>query len=101
MFTNCRCQLYRNFPVGVYHPLFVIYFLIRGTYQDFSIRADLSRHHFNPSCTKLFGTKPRKGGGGGLSQPPMISKTVDSTNFNSGRPLEVSMRGRKLVELIV
>ena len=28
----------------------------------------------------------------------MISKTADSTNFSSGRPLELSMRGRKPVE---
>ena len=32
--------------------------------------------------------------GGGLSRPPMISKTVDSTTFNIGRPLGLSMRGR-------
>ena len=39
-----------------------------------------------------------KGGGGegGFeSTPPMISKTVDSTNFNFGRPLGLSMKGRK------
>ena len=58
---------------------------------------------FNPSCTKLFGTHTfyEGKGGGGLSQPPMISKTVDSTNFNSGRPLELSMRGRKPIELMI
>ena len=30
----------------------------------------------------------------------MISKTADSTTFNFGRPLGLSMRGKKLVELM-
>ena len=64
-------------------------------------------HHLNPSCTKVFGTHTfyEEGGGGGggrVSRPPsMISKTVDSTNFKFGRPLGLSMRGRKLVELMI
>ena len=33
--------------------------------------------------------------------PAMISKTVDSTNFNFGRPLGLSTRGRKPVELMI
>ena len=41
------------------------------------------------------------GGGGGWSRPPMISKTVDSTNFNFGRPLGLSMRSKQLVESII
>ena len=59
----------------------------------------------NPSCTKVFGTHTfYEGGGGGVLEPtlrPMISKTVDSTNFKFGRPLGLSMRGRKPVELII
>ena len=59
----------------------------------------LFRYHFNPSCMKVFGTK---GEGGWLSRPsPMILKTVDSTNFNFGKPLGLSMRGKKLVELMI
>ena len=30
----------------------------------------------------------------------MISKTVDSTTFNYGRPLGLSVKGKKLIELI-
>ena len=62
---------------------------------------------FNPSCTKVFGTHTfyegvAGGGGGGLSKLPlMISKTVDSTNVNLGRILQLSMRGRKPVELMI
>ena len=43
------------------------------------------------------------GGGGGGVEPtlPMIPKTVDSTNFNFGRPLGLSMRGKKTVELMM
>ena len=60
----------------------------------------------NPSCTKVFGTHTfYEGGGGGggrrLSRPPMTSKTVDSTNFKFGRPLGLSMRGKKPVELMI
>ena len=46
---------------------------------------------------------PRRMGGGVelTPPPPMISKTVDSITFNFRRPLELSMRGRKLVELII
>ena len=33
--------------------------------------------------------------GGGLSRTPMFSKTVESTNFSFGRPLEPSIRGKK------
>ena len=36
-----------------------------------------------------------------MSRAPIISKTVDSTNFNFGRALELSMRGKKLVELML
>ena len=62
----------------------------------------LGHKNFNPSCTKVFGTHTfYEGGGGGLSRPPMISKTADSTNFNFGRPLELYMRGRKLVKLMI
>ena len=47
-------------------------------------------------------TPSTKGGGGGSRPPPpMISKTVDSTNFNFGRPLGLSMRGKKPVELMI
>ena len=50
---------------------------------------------------RYFGTKG-EGGGGWLSRPsPMIPKTVDSTNFNFGRPLGLSMRGKKPVELMI
>ena len=31
----------------------------------------------------------------------MISKTVDSITFNFGRPLGLSMRGKKLAELMI
>ena len=75
-----------------------------GTNPKFDPMCILSKlHHakFNPSCPKLFGTHifyEGGGGGGRVEQtPPMISKTVDSANFNSGRPLELSMRDRKLV----
>ena len=37
----------------------------------------------------------RRGGGGGLSRLPMISKTVDSTTFQFCRPLELSIRGKQ------
>ena len=33
--------------------------------------------------------------------PSMISKKVDLTNFNFGRPLGLSMRGKTLVELMI
>ena len=62
---------------------------------------------FNPSRTKVFGTDTfYEGGGGGGGeevQPtsPMISKMVDSTAFNFGRPLGLSRRGKKLVELMM
>ena len=58
----------------------------------------------NPSCAKVFGTHTFYGrGGGGVEPnlPPMISKTVDSTNFNFGRALGLSMRGKKPVELMI
>ena len=38
---------------------------------------------------------------GGEPTPPMISKTVDPTNFNFGRTLGLSMRGKKRVELMI
>ena len=44
---------------------------------------------------------PSTRGRGRLSRPPMISKTVDSTTFKFGMPLGLSMRGRKLVELMI
>ena len=34
------------------------------------------------------------GGGGGQADVPMISKTVDFTNFNFGRHLGISMRDK-------
>ena len=38
----------------------------------------------------------------GLSRLPMIFlKTVDTRNVNFGRPLGLSIRGNKLIELIV
>ena len=44
----------------------------------------------------LVPTPSTKGGGGrGLSRPPMILKMVDSTTFTFGRPLGLSMRGKK------
>ena len=49
----------------------------------------------DPPCTKVFGTHSFHEGGG------LISKTVDPTNFNFGRPLGLSMRGKKLVELMI
>ena len=61
-------------------------------------------YSFNPSCTKVFGTHTfyeGGGGGGGLSGPLMISETVDPTNFNFARPLGLSKRSRKLVELMI
>ena len=59
--------------------------------------------NINPSCTKVFGTYTfdLQKGGWGVSRPPMISKTVDSTNFNFGRQLGLSMRGKKPVELMI
>ena len=43
---------------------------------------------------KVFGTPTfYEWGGGGGGRTPMILKTVDFTNFNFGRPLELSMRG--------
>ena len=49
----------------------------------------------NPSCTKMFGTHTlHEGRGGGGEPTPMISKTLDSTTFNFGRPLGLSMRGK-------
>ena len=63
------------------------------------------RRHLSPSCTKVFGSHTSTkggGGGGGLSRPPpMISETVDSTTLNFGRLLGLSMRGKKLVELLI
>ena len=59
---------------------------------------------FNPSCTKVFGTHTFYQGRVESTPPPppqMISKTVDSTNFNFGRPLGLSMRGKKPVELMI
>ena len=38
----------------------------------------------------------------GLSRPPyIISKTVDPTSFNFGRQLGLSMKGKKLVDLMM
>ena len=54
------------------------------------------RHFFGTPCTIL--TLPVRRyllPLWGVSRPPMISKTVDSTNLNFGRPLALSMRGRK------
>ena len=76
---------------------------IQWTYQ-LLFRADFvaiynpdKRHaYFNPSCTKVFATHTYyQGGGGGegLRRSPMISKTVDSTSFNFGKPLRLSRRG--------
>ena len=47
----------------------------------------------------------RKGEGGGAGvfepTPPIISKTVGSTKFNFGRPLGLSLKGRKkMLELM-
>ena len=52
---------------------------------------------------KVFGTHTfyEGGGGGGLSQPPMISKTVDSTNCNFPRLVGLSMGGKTLVDLMI
>ena len=56
----------------------------------------------NPSCTKVFGIHTFYEGGGGIeTSPPMISKTADSTKFNFGRPLGLSMRGKRPVELMI
>ena len=54
--------------------------------------------HLNPSCMKAFGTHTFYEGEGvePTPPPPMISKTLDPTNFNSfGKPLGLSMRGKK------
>ena len=59
---------------------------------------------FNPCCTKVFGTHTfyQGGGEGCWADPsPMVSKMVSSTNFNFGRPLGLSIRGKKLVELMI
>ena len=63
----------------------------------------MAKELFNPSCTwYLVPTPSAKGGGGGGGDPsPMISKTVDSTTFKFGRPLGPSMKGKKLVELMI
>ena len=62
----------------------------------------------NPSCTKVFGTHTiyEGGWGGGWEEgeptPPVISKTLDSTSFNFGRSVGLSMRGKnKMVQLIM
>ena len=49
----------------------------------------------------LVPTPSMKNGGGGVKPTPMISKMVDSTTFNFGRPLGLSMRGKKLVKLMI
>ena len=67
------------------------------TRQVNSYQITESRHY-----TKVFDTHHFYEGGEGFSRPlPMISQTVDSTNFNNGRPLGLSMRGKKLVELMI
>ena len=48
----------------------------------------------------LIPTPSTKGEGGIEPTSPMISKKVDSTNFNFGKPLELSIRCRKPVELM-
>ena len=53
----------------------------------------------NPSCTKVLGTHTFYEGGGGGGGGVEPTKTIDSTSFNFGRPLGLSMRGRKPVEL--
>ena len=54
-----------------------------------------------PVLRHLLPTLSTKGGGwgwaDGWANSTMISKTVDSTNFNFGRPLRPSMWGKKLV----
>ena len=39
--------------------------------------------------------------GGGVEPIPMILEMVDSTTFNFGRPIGLSMRGKKLVQLMI
>ena len=41
------------------------------------------------------------GGGGGWPDPSMILKPLDPTNFNFDKPLGLSIRGKKLVELMI
>ena len=57
------------------------------------------RHHFNPSCTKVFGTHTFYELEVELT--PMILEMIDSTTFNFGRPLGLSMRGKNLVKLMI
>ena len=42
-----------------------------------------------------FSTKGVGEGGWGRADPPMISKTVDTTNFIFGRPLGLSFKDKK------
>ena len=68
-------------------------------FLDHELEGFLSfRYHFNHSCTKVFGMK---GDGGGWADPPLWSRKRYSTNFNFGRPLGLSMRGKKTVELMI
>ena len=58
----------------------------------------------NPSCTKVFGTHTLYEGGGGVeltASLPIISKMADYTNFNFDRPLGLSMRGKRPIELMI
>ena len=58
---------------------------------------------FNPSCTKVFLRPHLQGGwGGGIElTPSMILKTVDFTNFSFERPIELYMKGQKMLKLML
>ena len=65
--------------------------------------SDDSRCLLSISYTKVFGTHTFYEGEGERIEPtpPKISETVDSTTLNFGRPLELSMRGKNVVELLI
>ena len=54
-----------------------------------------------PERRYLVPTPSTRGGGGNPNPSSMISKTVEPTNFNFGRPLGLSMRGEKPVKLMI
>ena len=69
--------------------------------------AEVVNRSLKADCTDFTHTF-YEGGGGEVEPtlpppppPPMISRTVDSTTFNFGTPLGLSMRGNKLVEFMI
>ena len=59
------------------------------------------RRYLVPAHLVPVHTNGGREGGGGWADSLMISKKVDSTNFNIGKPLGLSMRGKKMLVFMI